>query len=708
MKKSVPVLAVITMLAFVPAVRPIDPADAVPAIDAPSASIEFAQVPLYFVRNKGQHAPEALFSAAPPGYTLWMTKDGLVFDSSRKAEAGGSEGARSVSRLTFLGASAAVDVEAVEPDPCRVNYFKGADSAGWISDIPTSRAVRYRGIYPATDLKVYGTSGAVEYDWVVQPGGDPGLIRFKYEASGGARLSAEGDLVVSTAFGDLVHHRPVCYQDASGGRRSVPAAFKDIGEGAFGFEVGAYDPGLPLVIDPVVLVSSTFIGGAKRDRIRGVAVDSRGAIYAAGATDSSDFPALKGYDSKLAGTSDAVLLKFASDAKTLVFATFFGGSAYDTAMALALDRRRTIWIAGQTDSTDLPTKDALDAKANGKTDIFLARFNAAGDKLLLSTYLGGTKEDSLGTGLVHGLAVGVDSSVCIVGKTESANFPVQAGFQSSLKGKFDGFVTKLAPGGKSIAYSTYLGGRNEDQASDVALGRDGAAYVTGWTASTDYPVQNAYDPSRNGREDVFVSKLDSGGGLVYSTFIGGTSDEMPEEIAVDAEGAAFIGGWTYSNNFPVKGGYDSTYNHSTDGFLLKLSPSGQSLEYSTYLGADRGDSVYSIALDSSGAVWAAGITSSSQFPLKNPIDKSLAGVNECFLAKLSRTGAKLEFSTFLGGKSVEYAWDLAVSAAGIVVVGGETDSTDFPVFKPYAGTYKGETDGFLAKYQSTKAAAKKR
>ena len=672
------------------------------ASPTPSPTIACAQVPLYFVANQGQYAPEALFSAAPPGYTLWMTKNGLVFDSSRKAENGESEGARSVSRLTFLGSSAGARVEAVEPDSCRVNYFRGSDPSGWVSDIPTSRAVLYSDLYPETDLKVYGTAGAIEYDWVVRPGGDPGLIRFRYEASGGARLSAEGDLVVSTSFGDLIHHKPVCYQEISCERLSVAAAFKSLGDGVFGFEVGAYDPDFPLVIDPVVLVSSTFIGGQKYDVVGSVAVDPRGVVYALGKTESSDFPAVKGYDSKIAGDSDVFVLKFAADGRTLLFATFFGGSGSESGVELALDRKRTIWIAGNTSSTDLPTKNAVDPSANGDDDVFLARFNALGNTLLFSTYLGGGKRD-----VANGLALGTDYSVAVAGFTYSADFPVQTPFQAAMSDGPDAFVTKYAPGAKSIAFSTFLGGRGIDNARDVAMGGDGAIYLTGYTDSSDFPVKNAYSSKRKGGPDGIASKFDAKGALVYSTYFGGRDTDEPDAILVDAKGAAYITGDTHSKDFPVKNAYDATANGGEDVIFLKLAPSGQSLEFSTYIGASKYEEGTALALDASGAVWIAGMTESPQFPLKDAVDSKFGGRLEGFLARMSKAGSKLEFSTFLGGKRYDNVYALAVTAGGIVVVGGSTDSTDFPVLNPYAAELKGEYDGFIAKYKSSTTATKK-
>jgi hypothetical protein len=710
-KKIAPVVALLCVLGFTLAART-DKTSALGATEASAASgavsVEFAQVPLYFVENRGQHAAEALFSAAPPGYTLWMTKSGLVFDSSRKTAAGEREGAefsRSVSRLKFVGASAEVRVEAIEPDACRVSYFKGNSPAGWVKDVPTSRAVRYSGIYPATDLKVYGTSSAVEYDWIVSPGGDPGLIRFKYEASGGVRLSAGGDLVVSTSFGDLVHHKPVCYQEISGVRLPVSASFQALGEGVFGFELSAYDHSIPLVIDPVVLVASTYIGGADRDAVLAVTADARGAIYATGHTLSSDFPALKGYDMKLSDDYDAVVLKFAPDGKTLVFSTYFGGKGYERGNDIVIDRKRTIWVVGGTESDDYPTKNAVDDTANGDQDGFLARFNPLGNALLYSTYLGGGQTDT-----ARSLGVGSDFSVVVSGSTQSKNFPVKDAFQEELGGVKDAFLVKYAAGAKSILYATYLGGTGEDLAYSVALGSDSAAYLGGYSMSSDFPVKNPYDSTRSGSSDAIAAKFDSKGALVYSTYIGGADLDKAMRIVVDSKGAAYLTGYTVSKNFPTKNAYDDSHNGYYDIFILKLAPSGKSLEFSTYLGGSHYDTAYGMALDASGAVWIGGITDSPGFPLKDPIDSTLGGNGKTdgFVARISKTRAKLEFSTFLGGQGAETLNDLAGSADGTVVAGGYTDSTDFPVLNPYDGTFNGGIDCFITKFKSSTAAARKR
>jgi hypothetical protein len=462
--------------------------------------IDFGKIPLYFIYNKGQVNEKAKFYAKASRYTLWLTEGGLVFESFKKVEAekthpappghpsqeGNNRGfthspysphspklERDVSRLIFLDANKNPDMVPVEETQLRVNYFIGNDKSKWHCDIPTAVAVLYKNLYKNIDLKVYGLEKQIEYDWIVKPGGDPLDIKFMYKNVKGTRLDEEGNLLIETDFGELMHKKPVSYQKRKAQnqgvgaglracpkeRKDVNVTFKKIAENTYGFEVGAYDRSRELIIDPVVLAYSTYLGGVRYDSGTGIAVDGSGNAYVTGTTYSTDFPTLDQYQGDQASTD--------------VFVT------------------------------------RLDPTQSGAAS------------LLYSTYLGGGSGDS-----GHGIAVDGSGNAYVTGFTFSTDFPILNQYQG-YQGGGDVFVTKLDPtqsGAAGLLYSTYLGGGGGDWADGIAVDGSGNAYVTGTTWSTDFPTLNQYQGDQ-GERDVFVTMLDptqsGAASLLYSTYLGG-------------------------------------------------------------------------------------------------------------------------------------------------------------------------------------------
>ncbi|MBN2206051.1 MAG: hypothetical protein JW742_01485 [Candidatus Aminicenantes bacterium] len=655
---------------------------------ATTAASAFMHAPLAFVPNQGQFDPEAAFSAMTPGFTLWLTPRSLVFD------AGSGSAGRSVSRLEFLGVEPEVRITAEEPSGAAMNCYRGSDPSRWKTGLPTSAAVRYARLYPGIDLKVYGTGGAIEYDWIVDPGGDPGRIRFKYEGTEAAGISTEGDLVVRMPFGELRHRKPVCSQEVSGGYRAVDAAFKDLGEGLFGFEVGAYDRGRTLVIDPLVLAFSTYIGGTEGEQVENIAVDSQGAVYGAGNTVSSDFPRKNAADETYGGDREAFLFKFDSRGR-LVFSTLLGGSDRDSIYkGVAVSPDGSVWVAGGTRSTDFPILKALDPTHNGDSDAFVAHLGTDG-ALKSSSYLGGSQTD-----IGWDIAVGPDLSVVITGYTYSANFPVKKAYDKKWNGAADVFLIKLNSRASAVVFSTFFGGSEWDDSKALAMDSLGSIYFTGETLSPDMPVLNAFDATYNGGGgDGYVAKFSKGGSLIYSTYFGGGSREIPEDIALDSKGGAVIVGGTSTVDFPVKNAFQPKKSGLCDAYIIKFLPSGQALDFSTYLGGSKDDCAYAVCVDSSGRIWVGGESYSKAFPLKNPWSRRFAGKSEGFISRFSPSGGALELSTFIGGNNNDTVKALALGTDNSLYAGGGTKSADFKVKKAYYPKLKGEADCYIVKFR---------
>jgi hypothetical protein len=324
--------------------------------------------------------------------------------------------------------------------------------------------------------------------------------------------------------------------------------------------------------------------------------------------------------------------------------------------------------------------------------------------LTYSTYLGGTNGDGGG-----GIAVDASGSAYVAGGTISTDFPTVNPAQGAhAGGSYDAFVAKLSAAGDALVYSTYLGGTGWDSSGPIGVDSFGSAYVTGNTTSTDFPTVNpAQAVYAGGPYDGFVAKLSAGGdALVYSTYLGGTSHDMANDIAVDASGSAYVTGWTGSFDFPTANPFQPA-NHGPghDAFVTKLDASGSALAYSTYLGGTTGhDRGYGIAVDSSNNVYVTGTTESTDFPTANPFQSGNAGAGDAFVTKLSASGAALGYSTYLGGTSADQPWDIAVDASGSAYVTGWTFSGDFPTANPFQPANAGAGDAFVTKLDASGSA----
>ena len=321
-------------------------------------------------------------------------------------------------------------------------------------------------------------------------------------------------------------------------------------------------------------------------------------------------------------------------------------------------------------------------------------------ELIYSTYLGGSNDDAA-------ISVAMDGSgnAYVTGYTSSTDFPTKNAFQKNYGGgQDDAFVTKIDSAGTSIVYSTYLGGSDIDQGNGIAVDSSGAAYITGFTGSTDFPLMNPIQKTYGGGYDAFVTKLDAtGSALVYSTYLGGNSTEQGRSITTDSVGNAYIAGETLSTDFPTKNPFQASNAGGYDGFVTKINAKGTALVYSTYLGGSGGDEAASIAIDSAGHAYVAGISGSTDFPTTHgAFQTQNNGQGDAFVTVFDAAGSALVDPTFLGGNSQDYASGIAVDSSGQAYVAGDTESTDFPVTKnAYQGTFGGQDDAFVTVFNST-------
>jgi hypothetical protein len=692
--------------------------------------VNFGKIPLYFIHNKGQVNKKAAFYARTSRYTLWITKESLVFDSPYSPHSPHSPYStkpskylRDISRLMFIGAKKNPEMVPIDETRLRVNYFKGNNPSGWNCDIPTSQAVLYKDLYKNINLKVYGIEKQIEYDWIVKPGGNPGNIRFQYKNVKGTRLDEQGNLLIETDFGRLVHKKPVGYQritcPSSGNKNQidVDVTFKKIGKNSYGFAVGEYDERCELIIDPVVLAYSTYLGGKSLDHGMGAAVDNSGNVYVTGYTASSDFPTLD--QEQYPSDYDVFVTKIdttQSGEASLVYSTYLGGEYLDFGMGIAVDSSGNVYVGGETWSTGFPIVNQYQTD-QPFADAFIIKLDttlAGASGLIYSTYLGGRDFD-------YGRSIVLDSSgyIYLTGFTKSTDFPTLNQYQTDQPG-YDAFIAKIdttQAGGASLIYSTYLGGDSDDWGIGITVAPDisGYVYVTGNTSSTDFPTLYQYQPDQPD-DDVFVTMIDTtqigAECLLYSTYLGGEDYDAGHGIAVDSIGNAYVTGYTASTDFPILNYYQAN-QPGDDAFVAKIdtTQSGAScLIYSTYLGGSGSEKGYGIAVDSTGNVYVTGCTASTDFPTLNQFQANQPG-DDAFVTRIDTTRvgtSSLIYSTYLGGGFADKGEGIAVDSSGCAYLTGNTNSGNFPILDQYQ-EYPGDSLGnaFVTKlaYEALPAAS---
>lgn len=392
--------------------------------------------------------------------------------------------------------------------------------------------------------------------------------------------------------------------------------------------------------------------------------------------------------------------------QNLVWSTFLGDAGYEQGFAVAPDSSGDLVVTGWTGSPDFPTTPGVyDQGHNGSTDVFVAKLSSSASDLLWATFLGGSSGE-----YGHALALDGRGRVLVLGTTDSDDFPTMAGaYDQSHNGGHDVFVATLSSSGSSLVSSTYLGGYLWEYGSDLALSSCGNPIVTGETNSPDFPTTpGAYDETHNGSGDVFVATLSSSlSHLIASTYLGGGSEDYACALALDESDNAVVTGWTASDDFPTTpGAYDESYNdeYDSDVFVAKLSSSVENLLWSTYLGGSSYDGGYDLALDTSGNPVVTGDTASPDFPTTpGAYDETHNGVTDVFVATLSRSGAGLVSSTYLGGTDDDYGNGVVVAPAGDAVLTGWTSSADFPTTPgAYDQFYNGgDSDAFISTVASS-------
>lgn len=675
---------------------------------ARGVSASLANVSLSFIENQGQLDPSVGYFLQGRDTSVRFRPGGVTFASAGIAGAqrdgtSAPSSDRSVLNVDFAGAGT-VSPLGEDRAPGVVSYFSGPPER-WKTGVPTFNRVVYRDLWPGIDAIYGGKEGHLKYSFVVRPGADPAQIRLVFRGASTARVSSSGELEVATPAGTHTEAAPVTYQDANGKRVEIPSAYvvetgSEAGTWSVGLPVGDYDHTETLVIDPAIAYAG-YLGGGSQDQANDIAVDATGAAYVGGTTGLEGFPVTVGFNQTPSSGGGGFLAKVHPSGTHLEYSAFFEGVGIK---GVAVDTGGIAYVAGgQGYPGAVPLAVGPDLTDNGGGDAFVARINSAGTSLDYAGFIGGTSEES-----AIDVAVDAVGAAYVTGYTYSAesSFPVAVGPDVTFGGGgHDVFVAKVRTDGAGLDYAGYIGGAGADGSADtggfhpgphIAVDAIGAAYVSSGTSSTQasFPVTVGPDLTFNSatrssvKPDAFVAKVrPDGTGFAYAGFIGGKGEDWAAGIAVDSAGNAYVGGTTGSGSasFPtIVGPALTSKGNGEDAFVVKVRADGTGFVYGGFVGSGGRDVGQDVAVDSAGAAYVVGYTSSQRvFPgLSSGFDATYGGGPfDSFLVKVNPDGKGFQHGSFIGGAGQDDPRAMALDPFGAVYIAGVTnsDETSFPV-----------------------------
>lgn len=680
-----------------------------------------------FVENRGQWDVPFLYVYAKPGLTVGVLPGALVFDTYEQTVQAVSNGRYDVPqhRIHRRGHVIWMELEGAQPamaqalllSPSRLHFFRGRSPQGWHTDVPVARLVELAEVYPGIALRIWAAAEGPRYDFVIQPGARPEVIRLRLHGAEYAALGPQSSELRLVAGGRavLLHSHLRAFQSIEGRLVSVPVGFLlEPAGGAYRlrFAVGDYDPRYPLVIDPIVY--GTCIGAGADERAPSLRRLPDGSILTVVQAEELSFRMTPGaYDTTYNGLTDAVVLKLDATLRQLLFATYLGGSGSELPAVVGVDANGDISVAGATNSPDFPIRNAYQQTLRGGMDLFVSRLTAQGNQLRWSTYIGGNSDEIATAGSVR-----QDGIVVLAGRTQSSNYPTtSAAYQRTYAGNWDVFMTALSNTGASLSFSTYLGGSDNETAWGLYVDPEGYTYLCGETSSSNfpnYPVPSQMNPGNRpydrdyngGARDAFVAKFrPTSATLQYCTFLGGNQEDYATSIVARDNGEVWVTGVTRSANFPVTGPpYQQQLAGGADGFLCRFSSSGlgtSALLYSTFLGGTS-DEEPRVVLEYNNAPIVVGWTRSANFPVTPEAEgRTLSGGQDIFVTVFpDLMPLSLSYSGFVGTLQDERPLAAVLDPRGDLYIAGETNSTALcRAAGGFQTTYGGgNTDAFVIKH----------
>lgn len=580
-----------------------------------------------FIENRGQWDGPHHFFARIPGGNIFLQPDGFMFDiqdipkrnllidKTHHREPLGSDTTFTSHAvlLKFIGSSPDVRIQGTDPFSFYHNYYIGQNQSRWKSEVQIYRHIKYTSLYDGIDVEMTTVNGQLKYDFIIAPGKDVKIIRWQYDGAGQVALE-DGKIKINTVLGALYEYIPKAYQLIGGDTIDIACSFTRKGK-KFGFTTGAYDPAYPLVIDPA-LIFSTY-SGSNADNFGFTATyDNNGNGYGGGIVFANNaYPGTTGsYQAAYGGGRYDVLIgKFSSNGTNLLYYTYLGGGKGDAPFSLVVDANNNLFVLGITGSLDYPTTTgAFQTSHQGGaatqvignpneftsgTDLFVAKFNSTGTNLIGSTYVGGSQNDGLNT-------------------------------------------------------STWLRFNYADEfRGEIITDAAGNCYVASTSLSSNFPVVNGAQPTHNGGQDAVVFKMNPTlTTMLWSTYLGGTGNDAAYSLQQKSNGDIYVTGGTTSANFPVTPGViKPTFGGPADGFITRLSPNGNIMLNSTYVGTGTYDQCYILQMDAAEDIYVVGQTRGAYPIVNGPLGPVYSNPNSGqFIHKLNPTLTSTIFSTVFG------------------------------------------------------------
>ena len=663
-----------------------------------------------FEPNVGQAVPQAKFIARANDASVFLTQSGLaVVWTSRAARSGKSAVSRrqTALQMDFEGAQKSAQLSAAGLLPGKTNYLLGNDPRQWHTNVPHYSTVQYRGLYPQIDAQFYGNVHGLEYDLIVQPGGDLRNARLFLRGASALKMNRAGDVLVRVGSRQVAMHRPQIYQQDGIRRINVVGGYKLLGRNEIGFAVGSYRADLPLVIDPQIsIVYTTFLGGSGADKANSVVtgIDSSGNtdVYVGGTTTTvsscPETPTLTMVPASATSNLFAAKIQInagSPETSQLVYLTFFGGSGNDEGGMIALDNSASppnLAIVGWTTSTDFPI--TIGSVPSGTTNLTVSDLDGTGSGFIYSEYFGGSGVEAAQN--AGGIATDSLGDVFVTSDTTSSTLPTTpTAVVPTFTGPSDGVLAEFAPNTGTLVYCTYLGLNAQTVGSvGIAVDSAGNAYIAGFTSTTTISFANTFQGTYPGGSlDGFVMEINPAStSLVYGGFIGGTQLDEATSIAIDGSTPAdtYVSGLAQSPNLIPSTGVTNAPFQSTLGTgatqnaffaVINQSTTPPVLQYITYLGGTDTDAAQGVAVVSPSQVYVVGKTTSNNFPVLCSL-QSFTGTQDAFLAELNPTASgasSLIYTSFLAGSASTEANAVATDSSGDAIVAGDTTSNDYPL-----------------------------
>nr|WP_294862417.1 T9SS type B sorting domain-containing protein [uncultured Fluviicola sp.] len=608
------------------------------------------------IENKGQWAEKVLFQSRSQGSNIWVQQHGFIYDIRdlsllKKAHLGKisdtnfSEIKGIVSAAHFLHSNEVSEIVKEKPLPYYYNYFLGNDSSKWASDVKSYQEVTLKNFYNGIDLKVFDTPEKFKYELWCSPGSPMQQIQIDLVNFDQVSINKAGDLVLKTKLGIITEQKPVAYQLLNGKLTEISCAFKLNGT-ILTFRLGKFDPRANIIIDPV-LVFATYSGSPTDNFGMTATYGHDGSAYSAGTVfgnayptpDNSAYDVTSNFTSVTNGSygiTDVYVSKYSSDGTTMLWTTFLGGGGTtqgtETAHSLICDLSDNLYIYGATSSTDFPIVNGYQTGHGGGTpmanffyngvyftnqgtDIYIAKISANGHNLLASTYMGGSLNDG----------VNIRSNPAVYSSPAPSHIY-----------------------GSTSDYDSLTTNYGDNFRGEIMLDSLGNCLIASCSRSTNFPTLNAFQPAIGGQQDGVLFKLSSDlSTLMWSSYFGGSNNDACYSVKIDSSYNVVFSGGTTSTNIPgTAGGLNPNYlGGKADGFVGKLTPNGQTLVQSTYLGANQYDQAFFVEINRNDEIFVLGQSVGGNFPVIN--SQSYPGSSQ-FIAKLNPTLTSIVNSTVFG------------------------------------------------------------